>query len=144
MLGVVGSGVTEDAISGLSGILGKSGIILGSLIGIFAVFRSYITFGADLKLTFLYDYGISKNSAWLIAFIPPVALFLMGFIDLVKVLSIVGSVGLGVFAIFILLMVNKKRKEINSFVGFTPKPWILAAIGVLFMFGALQDVLNIW
>src|SRR3989344_4718042 len=113
ILGVNGASVTPDALSGLGGVLGRGILVLGSLIGIFTVFRAYVGFGADLKLTYRYDYEIKEGRAWLLVFIPPILLFLLGFIDLVKILSLVGSVGLGVFAVFILLMVWEKRKDIS-------------------------------
>jgi len=144
VLGVSGAAVTPDALSGLKSVLGDGAFILGSIIGIFCVFRAYVIFGADLRLTFRYDYRLSLNASWLLAFLPPLTLFLMGFFDLVEILSIVGSVGLGVFAIFILLMVWKKKKEVASFLGFRPQLWWLFALGILIILGASQDLVSIY
>jgi amino acid permease len=142
ILGVSGSASTSDALSGIAAILGRGVLMLGSLIGIFTVFRAYVGFGVDLKLTYLYDYEIKEKISWLLAFLPPILLFLLGFTDLVKVLSIVGSVGLGVFAIFVLLMVSEKKKEVSEFVGFKVRAWWVFALGLLIVLGALQGVFS--
>ncbi|MBI2024137.1 hypothetical protein HYT00_02000 [Candidatus Giovannonibacteria bacterium] len=143
VLGASGGVVSEDAISGLGGIIGPAAKLMGSIIGIIAVFRSYTVFGADLKLMFTYDYKLSKKSSWLLSFLPPVTFFLLGLVSLADTLSIVGSVGLGVFAVFTFLMVYKKRKEISSFVGFRPRGWLLFLLGALFVSGALYDIIKI-
>lgn len=143
VIGASGGVVSEDAISGLGSVIGPAAKFIGSVIGIIAVFRSYTVFGADLKLMFAYDYKLSRTSSWLISFLPPISLFLLGFVDLADTLSVVGSVGLGVFALFTLLMANKKSKEISSFIGFVPQPWLLVLLGLLFIAGALHDIIKI-
>ncbi|OGF69922.1 hypothetical protein A3H65_02670 [Candidatus Giovannonibacteria bacterium RIFCSPLOWO2_02_FULL_45_14] len=140
VLGVSGSFVTPDAISGLPSALGKGILVIGSLIGIFTVFRAYIGFGADLKLTYKYDYEIREVSAWFLSFLPPIFLFILGFVDLVRVLSVVGSVGLGIFAVFILLMVWERKGDVSTFLGFRVRGWWLSIIGILVVLGALQDL----
>lgn len=139
--GSSGSATSKDAISGLEAIIGRAAVIIGSLIGIFTVFTSYIVFGADLKLTFRYDYKFSDLVSWFFAFLPPIAIFALGFQDLVKILSLVGSVGLGIFAVFILLISWRERKRLTQYLGFTPQAWWLFPLGVLIILGALQDIL---
>ena len=138
--GASGPNATPDAFLGLGKAAGRGIIMVGSLIGILAVFTSYVVFGADLKLTFRYDYRIPETFSWLLAFLPPVFLFWLGFTDLVKILSLVGSVGLGVFAVFVLLISWKKRGELSSFLGFTPRLWWLLPLGILVVLGAAQNI----
>ena len=144
VLGATGAGTTPDALSGLYGVLGKSAVVVGSLIGFLAVFTSYIVFGADLRMTFEYDYGFHKFSSWLVAFLPPVFLFWSGFTDLVKILSIVGSVGLGVFTLFTVLVGWREREKLESFLGFKPQGWWLFPLGALIVLGALSDVFSLF
>jgi len=144
VLGVAGKAVTQEALSGLGSYLGRGVAVIGSLIGIFTVFRAYVGFGSGLKLMLHYDYNISKRMGWLLAFLPPVLLFLTGFVDLVEILSIVGSVGLGIFAVFILLMAWKKKNEVSAFLGFTPRAWWLLPLGILIVLGALQDIISVY
>ncbi|OGF74377.1 hypothetical protein A2W48_01465 [Candidatus Giovannonibacteria bacterium RIFCSPHIGHO2_12_44_12] len=142
VLGVSGSSVSSDALSGLEEVLGKGILVLGSLIGFFAIVRAFVGMGADLKLTYKYDYEIRGGAAWLLSFLPPILLFSLGFVDLVKILSLVGSVGLGIFAVFILLIAWEKRKDISTFLGFKIRAWWLFAVGVLLVLGALQDIFS--
>src|SRR3989344_1428339 len=140
VLGTTGSATSEDAILGLKGIIGNSAALIGSIIGILTVFTSYVVFGADLKLTFEYDYKFPDFVSWFFSFFPPIAIFALGFNDLVKILSIVGSVGLGIFAIFILIISWKEGKNLSHYLGFTPKAAWLLPLGILIIIGALQDI----
>src|SRR3989344_542145 len=45
-----------------------------------------------------------------------------------------------IFAVLLLLMAWKKRKDVSSFLGFNLRPWWLFIIGILVVFGALQDI----
>lgn len=112
--GVSGNFTTEDALSGLAGILGGTGIAVGSLIGFLAVFTSFIALAADMKNVFVYDYKISPVKGWLFSVIPPLALFFLGAHDFIKTLGIIGSVGMGVFGIFIILMRHKMYRIIRA------------------------------
>jgi amino acid permease len=112
VLGANGQFTTKDALSGLLNILGKEAFLIGSLIGFFAVFTSYIALAFDMKCIFNYDYKISPVFAWLLAVIPPIILFLAGIDDVVKLLEIIGAVGLGILGVFIILMRRRMRKRV--------------------------------
>ncbi len=143
VLGASGVQTTPDAFSGLLSTAGRSVVLIGSIIGILTVFTSYLVFGVDLKLTFRYDYKFSESISWILAFAPPLLLFALGFTNLIKILSLVGSVGLGIFAVFVLLISWREREKLSSFLGFTPRAWWLLPLGVLIVLGALQDILNL-
>jgi hypothetical protein len=118
-------------------------VALGSLIGLFAVFTSYVVFGADLKLTFRYDYRLSPWLSWVLAFLPAVMLFSLGLVgELVKILSIVGAVGLGVFALLVLAMVWVLRGEMGAPLGFKVRPWWLFSLGILILAGIFSQLLT--
>src|SRR3989344_3781144 len=143
VLGASGARTSPDSFSGLLPVAAGSVVLIGSIIGILTVFTSYIVFGVDLKLTFRYDYKFSEAHSWILAFGPPILLFAFGFTDLIKILSLVGSVGLGVFAVFILLISWRERAKLASFLGFVPRAWWLLPLGILVVLGALQDILNL-
>ena len=142
ILGVTGPTVTEDALTGLYQAVGEGFIALGSLIGLLAVFTSYVALGVDLKLTFHYDYRLSDLSSWLLAFLPPLGLFLFGFNDLAAILSVVGALGLGAFSFLMVLAAWKKREELSRFLNFPVHPSWLFWLAALVVIGALSEVVS--
>ncbi|OGD23360.1 hypothetical protein A2Z10_02150, partial [Candidatus Azambacteria bacterium RBG_16_47_10] len=63
VLGVAGSATSEDAFSGLHGILGAFVESAGAVFGILAVATSYIIFGLYLRDTLWYDFNIPRKVA---------------------------------------------------------------------------------
>lgn len=112
--GASGKFTTEDALSGIISVLGVKAFLLGSLIGAIAVFNSYLALSSDMKNIFIYDFKFSKIWAWLVAVIPPVALFLSGAVDFTKTIGLIGSLGLGIAGIFIILMRHKMYKMVRD------------------------------
>ncbi len=110
IFGVSGQATTEDALSGITAILGRGALFIGSLIGFLAVFTSYIALAFDMKNIFNYDYKIPKLISLILTVVPPVILFLIGASDFVKILGITGTLGMGILGIFIILMSRKLRK----------------------------------
>ena len=111
ILGVSGDNTSEDAFSGVLGVLGGGIILAGSLMGFLAVFTSFLSLGADLRDMFRFDFGFKKITAWLFVVVPPVVLFYLGFQDFTKILGLVGSVGVGVMGTLVVLMAHKARKK---------------------------------
>ncbi len=110
--GVSGTFTTEDAISGLVNILGRTAFIIGSLIGFLAVFTSYIAMAIDMKYVFRYDYKIKPIWAWICSIVPPAILYFLGIHDFVKTIGIIGSVGIGIFGIFVILIRHSMHKKL--------------------------------
>lgn len=112
VLGVSGGLTTEDALSGIAGLLGRGALVIGSIIGLLAVFTSYISLAADMRGVFNYDYKIYLPLSWLFTVVPPVILFFLFSDGFVKILSIVGTLGMGILGVFIILMRHKMRKMV--------------------------------
>lgn len=110
--GASGGLTTEDALSGIAGILGRGAFLIGSFIGFLAVFTSYIALATDMRLIFAYDYKISNVSAWLYSIIPPVIIFFVGAQNFIKTLGIIGTLGMGMLGVFIIWMRHRLAKKI--------------------------------
>ena len=71
-----------------------------------------------MKSMFRYDYKIHRFPAWLLAVVPPVVLYLYFYLrnvdNLVNILAIIGSVGMGILGIFIVLMRHKIVKILKA------------------------------
>lgn len=109
IIGVSGLQTTEDAFSGVASALGGRVVLLGSLIGLLAVFTSYLSLGIDLRNIFRYDYGQSNVRSFFLTAVPPLLLFLLGFQSFVSTLSLVGSLGLGLTGSLVIFMAYKMR-----------------------------------
>lgn len=107
VLGVSGPQTSRDAILGLRAVLGEPAVVVGSLIGLLAVFTSFLALGTDLKNIYRYDYGWSKEAAWLMVSVAPLILFLAGFADFIGAIGFVGGVAIGIDGVIILAMARK-------------------------------------
>ena len=105
---------SPEALAGLRQVLGESAFLIGSLIGFLAVFTSFLAMATDMKNIFKLDYGLSFFPSWFLVVAPPAALFLLGATDYVRIISIVGALGLGALGVFIILMARKLRKRIRE------------------------------
>lgn len=114
IFGISGNGSTPDALLGLAERTGNGALVLGSLIGIIAVFTSYIALALDMKDIYKYDYRLSEFRACFLTAIPPVLLYWAGVCDFVKTLSVIGALGMGSIGIFIILMNDKLRKNLSQ------------------------------
>lgn len=110
VLGSAGVNTTPDALSGLEEAVGKSALVVGSIIGFLAVFTSYLALGTDFKNIFRFDYKLSFGLSWLLAALPPAVLYLFGLQSFVKILSFIGAVALGFTGTFIVLMSLRLHK----------------------------------
>ena len=118
VLGTSGSLTTVDALSGIKNAMGAKVMAIGSIIGFLAVFTSFIALAVDMKSMFRYDYKIHRFPAWLLAVVPPVAFYLYLYFknvdSLVNILAIIGSVGMGILGIFVVLMRHKIVKILKA------------------------------
>jgi len=111
VLGVSGSAVSEDAISGLKNVLGGSVVFVGALFGVFTVATSYITFGLYLKDMFVYDLGINKILAFLFILLAPIALVFLHSDSFIVVLGFLGAIFGGLESIFLIRTYKKARQK---------------------------------
>lgn len=111
IVGVSGDNTSTDALSGIVGSLRNSLIVPGAIMGVLAVFTSFLALGIDLRGVFRYDFGLSKVLSAFLVVIPPMAFFVGGFQDFARVLSFVGAVGIGFIGTLIILMARKLRKK---------------------------------
>ncbi len=90
VIGVLGERVTTDFVSGVKGF-SRAVFIIGNLIGIVAVSSSGTAFGFSLKEFWHRDMGLDQPKAYSLAFLPSLALYLIGIRDLLPILSWTGG-----------------------------------------------------
>ena len=112
--------ISEDAISGLEGVLGRSAVLLGAIVGFLAVFTSFLVLAYDLKQIYRLDVGVPKLWAWILSVAIPLTLFLFGFTDFVKIISIVGGIFIALDGFFVIFILRKIRQSGRAQIKFLP------------------------
>src|SRR3989344_1369358 len=137
VVGVSGDITSPDAVTGLYDFLGNKIVVFGSIFGVLAVGTSFLMLGSALDEVFRWDYGLKKGWAWLLVVLPPLALFFIGLRTFIDVISLVGSLAVGLILLVLIFMYmaaktkgdRKPEYEINI-----PK-WFLYSMAGLFFAG---------
>jgi len=112
-VGVSGSFVSEDAISGMAKLLGDKIIFLGALFGLFAIATSYMAYAFYLKQTLVYDFKISKNISLMIVSFVPIILFFISSASFVEIIVLLGAVFGGIEGIMLVKIYKEAKKRGN-------------------------------
>lgn len=111
IVGISGGQTSEEAIVGVSKILGRKVVIMGAVLGVLTVATSFFSLGLSLKDMFKFDYKINNFVSWLIVVSVPLIIFLLGARSFISVIEIVGTVTGGLQGIMILRMFLKAKKK---------------------------------
>jgi len=144
VVGISGAGTTDDAISGLLGVLGPQIIFLGSLFGVLAISTSFLMGGLALQDIFLLDYKLPRVSAWLLTVVPPLVMFWGGMRNFVDIIGLVGSVAIGIESIIFVFLLRKSRHHGQREPEFHLKvpQWILYLFIPIFLAGVIYDLIH--
>jgi amino acid permease len=104
--------VSEDAVTGLAGgvppwLLGIIGVL-----GLIAIYSSYVVSGVNIKDILRFDLKFSKVAQLLIVIALPILLYLIGLNQFLFLVGITGGI-LGVFEGALVVMMWKKMDKIN-------------------------------
>ncbi len=142
IIGISGSATTPDALGGVKLILSDGVIFFALIFGILTMITSFFGVAESVKEMFWWDYKLNKKLAWGLAVFAPYLLYLLGFKNLINVISFVGAVAGGLSGIVLILIFRKLKKEKNKLVLFKYKPGNLITyflIG-LFLCGMLYEI----
>lgn len=146
VLAVSGPKTTEAAIAGLVPELGYGVVVAGAIFGLLAISTSFAILGMNLKETFEYDFRWSRVSSAVIALGAPLAIFLSGARDFIKVINITGGVfgALDIVLIMLIYLAAKERgdRKPEYEVGIKPnRVWIfIAAFGIAALYEILKEL----
>lgn len=137
-----GSVTTEDALSGLSGILGNKILVLGAIVGVLAVFTSYLSVSYDLKEIYELDLGVSAKASWALAGILPMLLFFVLSGNFLKLVSIMGGFLIALDGIFVVFILRKMRSIGASTIQFLSfKKWHQIALVAIFILSIIYELI---
>ena len=137
VVGVSGSLTTPDAISGLYQFLGNNITVLGSLFGTFAITTSFLMLASAMVNTFHLDFKIHRFNAWLLAVVPPLALYLIGIRSFIGVISLAGGVALAIEQILVVFLYARAKKKGDRIPEYSMNipPWLLYVLITVFSVG---------
>jgi len=143
VVGVSGDITSPDAITGLFDFLGGKIVVLGSIFGVLAVGTSFLMLGSVMDEVFRWDYGLKKGWAWLLTVIPPLLLFTIGLRTFIDVISLVGSlaVGLILLVLIFMYMVAKTKGDREPEYNLSIPKWFLCSMAGLFLAGIVYVLL---
>jgi len=113
VVGISGTGTSEDAIKGLVPYFGAWVIDLGAIFGIFAIITSFLCLGISMRDLFYHDYKIKKIWSFVLTFAIPLILYLAGFKSFIFIIGFLGAFASGLDAIITILIYFKAKKKGN-------------------------------
>lgn len=134
------AGVSKDAISGLVSVLGRSAVLLGSLVGFLATITSYIGVGLAEKSLLQFDFGLPKVLAWLTTSALPFLLIALGISDFITLIAFVGALAIGFDNLMIIGLWSRLPRHIILRVLPQALPWVFA---LAFVAGMVYQILNL-
>lgn len=143
VVGVSGEVTSPDAVSGLLDFLDYRIIFLISFFGLLTITTSFAALASALIETFRLDYRFSRLKSWALAVSVPFLLFLFGVRNFIEVISLAGSVAIGIEGIILILMYRAAKKEGSREPEYSLSlpAWALNGIIVLFALGAVYALL---
>lgn len=108
-LGATGVNTTPDTLVGLRAFLSPTLIFIALVLGLLAVFTSFLTLAQATKEIFIWDFKIKRDVAWFLALAPPYLLYLIGLHNLTSVVSFTGSVMGGILGVILIWLFFKVK-----------------------------------
>jgi tyrosine-specific transport protein len=135
VIGLNGGKTPQEAISGLTNHLGGGIILVGSIFGFLMVLSSFFSLGIALKQTYIYDFKINKNIAWILTCFVPLILLLLGMRNFVIIIEVMGAmIGVTEGTAIILMyrkVIGSGHKLIRIVSGFVIILLVLGLIGTI-------------
>jgi tyrosine-specific transport protein len=142
ILGITGANTSVDTLAGLSLILNDGVITFSLIFGLLAIITSYIITAQAAEEIYQWDYKLNNKLAWFLACFIPYFLYLIGWTNLIKVVSFTGSVtgGLaGIILIWLMFKVKAKPEQISVIKNKLTKPTAYF-LSLLFVLGLIYEV----
>jgi len=142
VVGVSGDVTSPDVVSGLVSFLDYRIIMLVSLFGLLAITTSFLALGFALTETFRLDFGLKRLSSWGLTVFLPFILFWFGVRNFIEVISLAGSVAIGIEGVILVFLYKAAKKSGNREPEYSLNlpSWALNGVAALFILGAAYAV----
>ena len=144
VVGVSGVNTTNEAIVGLGDVVGNWVLVIGSVVGLFSVFTSFLILSVSVMDTLIYDFKRRHLVGWFIAVSVPLIVFLLGARSFIHVIGFTGGILGGSMGILVIYMYFKAKKHVC-----TPKRclvlpnWLLYLSALVFLSGIVMTVISV-
>lgn len=139
VVGSLGTQVSEEAISGMIGIVGPKVALLGNVIGFLATLTSLIALAESFEAMLRLDLKLSRVIAQCTVSIAPLLLYIAGFQNFFVTISIVGAVAIGIDSAFVVAAHHTLEKKTKKHLSFFSYGW-KGGIYFLILCGVLYEI----
>ena len=145
VIGLTGLNTSDEAIKGLSVLLGEKVVFIGALFGFLATITSFFIIGLYLKETLWYDLKINKNLAWFLTCFVPLILLGLGMHNFITIIILLGALMGGIEGTAVVLIYKRAKKLGNQSPDYELKePAILRYVMILvFVLGFIYTLVQI-
>ncbi|MBU2637574.1 MAG: GerAB/ArcD/ProY family transporter [Nanoarchaeota archaeon] len=135
VVGVLGSGATEIATTGLADALGRPMMVLGDLFAIVSMATAFLVAGLALKWVYQFDYRMNRHIAFALTCFVPLLIAFAGVAGFTKILAVTGAVAGGVEGTLIVFMHRKARLQGKPEYSIKSRWWVNALLVIMFVGG---------
>ncbi len=141
-VGITGNNTTPDTLAGLNSIIGNGVVVFALIFGLLAIITSFLVLAQAVKEVYWWDLGMNKKLAWGLSCIVPYFLYLIGFQNLIKVISLTGAVVGGVLGIVVICLVFKvkRKKELAPIISNNLSKPFAYFLSLLFILGLIYEI----
>lgn len=142
VLGIGGAKTSPDTLAGLSLALNNGVITFSLLFGLLAIITSYVVIAQATEEIYEWDYKLNNKLAWFLACFIPYFLYLIGWTNLIKVISFTGAVTGGLVGLILIWLVFKvkARPERVSVINNKLSLPVAYFLSLLFVLGLVYEV----
>lgn len=144
VVGISGSATTSDTLTGLRYTLSDGIIFFALIFGILTIATSFLVVAEAVREIFYWDFKFKSFFSWIIAVWPPFILFVLGWQDLIKVVSLSGGI-LGSLIVVSILRINfaaKKKRTIKPQFSVALPSWLFYVLSFVFIIGAILSLIT--
>lgn len=142
IIGITGVNTTSDTLAGLSLVLNDGVITFSLIFGLLAIITSYVVIAQATEEVYQWDIGLKNKLAWFLACFIPYFLYLIGWTNLIKVISFTGAVSGGLSGIILIWLVFKVKanpERVSAIKNKLTKP-VAYFLSLLFILGVIYEI----
>jgi len=135
--------VTEDSVSGLIGRLPLPLLWLLGILGLIAIWSTYIVIGRDIRKILETDLKLPDLTSRVLVFIAPLGLYFAGLTNFLSLVKLTGGVFVGLESILVVLIWRKLQKQnAESLIFKKLNPFIPYLLLIIFILGIMVEIIG--